>query len=622
MGKKIQKHCVEDFNTLICQMKKQEKELRLKRRWLLGITLSRSEMSRLELLLPPQDKFVPESVLREDDLSYESIKTFVEETLGMLKETERKNYVTEEEIRLFDSPDKDTIKYIISLLDEMTNKELFSLTKILTNGSVHFLKTKKKMKNIIQEFLPRLFESHDDQSRIKLTQVKQLLTNPTQSFRTAIIDVLSRLEELSFVTLVAMHRNLRGVKGFTPKSQHNKPGRSLESLIKQIRKISMKLLQKFRDGDEPPRPLVKALSVAYLVLNPELRNVFSNVSPDIEKLQTDIMSAIKLVKAKRKVSRIELEKCILMLDPEFKQKAPEKSFRARIVLKNLLTAYLLECCNMDTIPERLLETVRFIIDISEKKSASCTGKTSGRATRALAWSHPKCGALSTPMPTCRTFSDEEVQEEVHLLLNLSAQAKQIVWNFLPENKFDKDFADAYMDDDYVEECCYDGAGGGSEFQDSISGRTRYYSNNNIDDINCQSESVGETIPVDDPKSPVSSSPAEVHSHNSRLSSADALSKISSCNGGSEKYDDDVLMENAYLTIQEACDETSMFAYSFVGHVLNGLDKLEMALHANASDPTRTMCEDGVGSVVMNALELLAPSFPIRGKEELRVFMGL
>ncbi|CAH9112187.1 unnamed protein product [Cuscuta epithymum] len=371
-----------------------------------------------------------------------------------------------------------------------------------------------------------------------------------------------------------------------------------------------------------------------------------------------------------------------MLDPEFKEKASGKSFSARTTLKNLLTEYLLECCNMDSIPERLLETVRFIIDISEKKSASCTGKTSGRATGTLAWSHPK-GALSTPMPTCRTFSAEEIQEEVHLLLNLSAQAKQIVWDFLPENIFDKDFADAYIDDDYVEDCCYDEAGGGSEVQDFISGHIRYYSNNNTDDINCQSESVGETIPVDDSKSPVSSSPAEMlspllfspnknislqqdcgngdeaHSHNSRLLSAHGLSKISSCDGRSEKYDDDGLeeskahlgfmrkfhaspnfflaeatgivskndeknglVENAYLIIQEACDETSMFAYSFVGHVLNGLDKLEPTPHANASDPTRTVCEDGVGSVVMNALELLVPSFPSRGKEELRVFMGL
>ncbi|CAH9084925.1 unnamed protein product [Cuscuta europaea] len=567
----------------------------------------------------------------------------------MRKDTERKNYVDEEEIRLFDSPDKDMIKYSISLLDEMTNKGLFSLTEILTNGSVHFPKTKKKMKNIIQEFIPRLFESRDDQSRIKLKQVKQLLTdpqyfllnepalsNPTQSLRTAIIDVLPRLEELSFATLDAMHRNLREVKGYTPKSQHKKPGRTLESLIRQIRKKSMKLLQRFGDGDEPPRPLTKALSVAYLMLKPELRNVFSNVSPEIEKLRTDIMSAIQLVKAKRKVSPIDMKKCILMLDPEFKEKASEKSC-VRTVLKNLLTAYLLECCNMDTIPECLLETVRFIIDISEKKSASCTGNTSRQATRALAWSHPKCA--------------EKVQEEVHLLLNLSALAKQIVWDFLPENKFDKDFADAYMDDDYVEECCYDGAGGGSEFQDSISGHIRYYSNNNTDGINCQSESVGETIPVDNSKSPASSSPAEmltpfyfspnknislqqdcgngyeVHSHNSRLSSAHGLSKISSCNGGSEKYDDGLeeskaRLENAYLNIQEACDETSMFAYSFVGHVLNGLDKLEIAPHANASEPSRTMCEDGVGSVVMNALELLLPSFPIRGKDELRVFMGL
>ncbi|XP_019192848.1 PREDICTED: uncharacterized protein LOC109187182 [Ipomoea nil] len=257
----------------------------------------------------------------------------------------------------------------------------------------------------------------------------------------------------------------------------------------------------------------------------------------------------------------------------------------------------------------------------------------------------------------------------------------------------------------------------------------YDSHDNIcshppDDLDCQSESVGETSTVDS-KSPVSSSLAEnvtpLFSPNKKLSiklesmniteknslescaflrsskifddtssidengdqagstgqqrqtcsyiDKDGFSSISSANGLSGRLHDGLKepktelgykpkfassnflqadttvvndksnFENKYLIIQEACDETSMFAYSFVDQVLNELarlDRLEMPkdhmsnLQAdalglkNSKGPTRrqTFGEDGVGSVMINVLEVLMPSFPSREKEELKVLMGI
>ncbi|XP_031131069.1 uncharacterized protein LOC116032575 isoform X1 [Ipomoea triloba] len=686
----MEEHYIEDCKALLSQTKQQEKDLRLKRRWLMGVNLSRWEQDCMESLKPPNDKFVPESVLREDDLSYENIRTFVEKTLGV-HNAERNHHVTEDdEIQLFDSPKN--LKYITSLLDEMTNKGLFCFAEIVTNGSVNFLKTKKKMRKIIKEFLPKLLECRDDHSQMKLKQLARLLvdpqnfcqnemalSNPSQSFRAACIDVIARLEELPFVALSAMYRNLRGVKGYTLKLQGRRSGWSLERLVKQIRRKSMEMLQEFCDGDEPPEPLAKALAVAYLMLKPKPRTLLPNVSPDIEVLQSDILKAIELVKDKRKISYLELKKLQIMLDPG--TEPSEQNCRVRVTMKNLLTEYLLECINMDCIPKSLLETVRII-------------------NRTSQGSAPK------------TFSTEEIQEEINCLLHLSAQAKQIVLDSLPENEFDKDFADAYMED--VEECDESG----------------YDSHDNIcsfnpDDLDCQSESVGEISPVDS-KSPVSSSRAEnltpLFSPNKKLSvklesmniteknslesraflhssknfddtsSIDengdqagstgqqrkscshinkyGFSTISSANGLSGRSNDGLKepktefgykptfassnflqadttvvndnksnFENQYLIIQEACDETSMFAYSFVDQVLSELarlDRLEMPkdhmsnLQAdalglkNSKGPTRrhTFGEDGVGSVMVNVLEVLMPSFPSREKEELKVLMGI
>ncbi|CAI9774629.1 unnamed protein product [Fraxinus pennsylvanica] len=75
----------DDFKTIASQIKEQENLLRLKRRWLMDLPLSKREQQQIEELLPPNDKILPESLLREDDVCYENIRTFVEKGFGACK---------------------------------------------------------------------------------------------------------------------------------------------------------------------------------------------------------------------------------------------------------------------------------------------------------------------------------------------------------------------------------------------------------------------------------------------------------------------------------------------------------------------------------------------------------
>ncbi|KAJ8563373.1 hypothetical protein K7X08_031825 [Anisodus acutangulus] len=186
------------------------------------------------------------------------------------------------------------------------------------------------------------------------------------------------------------------------------------------------MLSDYEEGDEPPEPLVKALSVAALMLKPELdycpsQMVFQKLSADVEALQNDIVKAIRILNDRNKVSFVELGNLPLVLDSN--AKAVKDSVRLRVKVKKLLTEYLLECSDLQSIPESLLESLAII------------NKTSRHACR-------------------KTYSNKEVEEEVECVLTISAQIKQIVWDLFTECDVSEDFANAYMEN--VEESYYEG----------------------------------------------------------------------------------------------------------------------------------------------------------------------
>ncbi|XP_059300176.1 uncharacterized protein LOC132052587 isoform X1 [Lycium ferocissimum] len=677
----------EDCKVLVSQLKQQEKELRLKRRWLMDLHLSEREQKKMERLKPPSDICLPESLLREDDLHYENIRTSVAKAFGVY--TDERTYHGAPATLL--SSSAENLRCIYSMLDKMNNKGLCCIAETVTGGSITIEKTNRQMRRIIKQFLPKILHKNDDSSQSRIKQISQLLKDPqyfrvnhgascstSESFRSSAIYVLDRLEELPLLILNKMRRNLSNVTGYIPNIQPPRIGWKIESLVKQIRKKSLKMLSDYEEGDEPPEPLAKALSVAALKLKPELdycpsQMVFQKLSSDVEALQNDIAKAIRILDDKNKISFAELGNLPLMLDSN--AEAVKGSGRLRVKVKKLLTEYLLECSDMQSIPESLLESLAIV------------NKTSRHASR-------------------KTYSNKEVEEEVECVLIISAQIKQIVWDLLTDCDVSEDFAIAYMEN--VEESYYEGGDEDADLSDLPQNcrsdpNVSYSQAESVGEINQSNSKSPTTASRDDglssPLSPKLKSSVKlesmytdeidsVHSNwfdnsSSFLESKDSedaksMSGIDyqlrsigqqegrdSCRSTSTR-DQNIFSEekgtvgnvgcrppkftladcseeknvslhrqnssrNQYLLIQEGSDETSMVAYSLIGCMLNKfaqLDGLQLSkddvsyLQGNTSDPKsfevlkdrQSSCDETTDSVMVHVLEEIIPSFSNRHRK--------
>ncbi|KAK3015851.1 hypothetical protein RJ639_005791 [Escallonia herrerae] len=414
-----------------------------------------------------QHRNIPESLLREDDVYYETVRTFVEKGVGV-SNIDKERCVTQGNVELFNSPS--IISDIFSLLDDMTNKGLCQFAEIVTGSSTKFEKARRKMKKIIKEHLPKVLRSSNDNQQSILREVKSLLKDPhnfrkncvtplnpaSPSRHAAVIKVLDGLGDLSSQTLGAMHRKLRDVQGYVPQLLSPKSGWGRDELIRTLRKSCEEMLLVLDENDVLPEPLAKAMAVAGL--NSKLGSgcgiamEFKKFSPDIMFLQNEIIKAIWLLNKKMRFS--ELKNLQPLLDPD--AKVPKRSLRSAI--RNLLTEYLFECSDMDTIPECVLESIVVI-------------------------------NKSSQFAPCKYFSEKEIEEEVECILSVSAQTKQIVLDLMPEKEFDQDFADAYMED--FEEC----DDGDVSEDDELQVERLHNSRFNFDDSDGLVESMGETSPT-------------------------------------------------------------------------------------------------------------------------------
>ncbi|CAI9774630.1 unnamed protein product [Fraxinus pennsylvanica] len=365
------------------------------------------------------------------------------------------------------------------------------------------------MKRMIKDYLKTCSGENNDNSQTKLKLLCQLLEDPKnfcinqvalssrlKSYRSAAIKVLDGLEDMPFRTLSAMHRKLRGVR-YIPNMQSPKSGWRRDSLISAVRKRCMKMLLELSEGEETPEPLVGALAVAGLTLKlihntPSVID-FRKFSPETEALQNDIAKAIWLLNDVKRVSLIELKKIQFLLDPS--TELSERSLR--MAVRNLLTDYLFECSDMDNVPDYLLETLSIINRRSQLPS---------RRKRLSSKVHSSSQELMK----------EEIKNEVEHILIISAQAKQIVWDLLSENRLDQDFAEAYMEDSEESEMATT-SDDDSEEELSLPQLYRFRSH----DPDNQRESIGETN-LAGTNSPASTSETDncspLLSHNERLNS--------------------------------------------------------------------------------------------------------
>uniref|UniRef100_A0A1J3GF83 Uncharacterized protein n=1 Tax=Noccaea caerulescens TaxID=107243 RepID=A0A1J3GF83_NOCCA len=413
-----------DCGSIVSQIKDQEEQIRLKRRWLLGCDRSVSEnqtQGKTDFL---KSEFLPESLLREDDIFYETIKSHVEEAFGFCKNEEVCNDVQQKESNFCSS---DVVRKLDTNLDSLTNKGLYLIAMLVTGGSTTFEKTRWKMKETIRGSIKTDFRKITDDDIGKIDTVKQLhqvLSDPGnfrkdlatatfQSHRDAAVKVLNELDNLSTQTLRAMKRKLKGSR-MMPRLKTSRCGQSRSNLINQVRQASEKMLSELSGGDKLQERLAKAMSLVdlSLKLSPGYKTTaatdFFQVSPETKNLQNEIVKAVWLLR--KKVRFHELKRLHLFLDPE----AEVSNDSLRSAVRKMLIEYLFECSDMDTIPKSLMKALSFV----------------NRSTRNV--EHKVCPR-------------EAIEEETECILNVSAQVKQIFWQCIPHYELDEDFGDAYME---------------------------------------------------------------------------------------------------------------------------------------------------------------------------------
>nr|XP_027117580.1 uncharacterized protein LOC113734976 [Coffea arabica]XP_027117581.1 uncharacterized protein LOC113734976 [Coffea arabica]XP_027117582.1 uncharacterized protein LOC113734976 [Coffea arabica]XP_027117583.1 uncharacterized protein LOC113734976 [Coffea arabica]XP_027117584.1 uncharacterized protein LOC113734976 [Coffea arabica]XP_027117585.1 uncharacterized protein LOC113734976 [Coffea arabica]XP_027117586.1 uncharacterized protein LOC113734976 [Coffea arabica]XP_027117587.1 uncharacterized p len=461
---------MENSMNLLLQTTKQDNLLKLKRRLLMDLPLSGLEKKLHKELNHLEDMFTPETLIREDDVYYDNVRSFVERGFGV------QSLVKNQEVKK-DGPSFDSqylLNNLSSLLDKMTNNGLCCLAGLLTEGSIEFEKTRWKMRKLIKEYLPTFLNKENHNVEMRMNQIFILLNNPQYilgldrvptDYQTAAASVLDGLEELPLKTLNAMHRKLRGQSGYIPELGPCKH-QVKHVLIDTVRKRCMKMLSELREGEELQEPLVKALAVAGLTLKLILCRPsvveFRTFAPHIESLQNDIARAICLLNSGNSVVVAEIEALHEILHQWADSKVENSKQWSCLTIRNLFMDFLFECDDMEIIPECLVQAVYYI------NKRFCN-------------------------PACRSTSKDEVEQEVEFLLCLSAETKQVVWNLLPGQEVDQDFANAYME--VLEESDDDEDEKGIDLPQS--------SKSSFDDFKDLTECFGETNPLDI-DSPISS----------------------------------------------------------------------------------------------------------------------
>ncbi|GKB22645.1 hypothetical protein Tco_0862046, partial [Tanacetum coccineum] len=208
----------------------------------MGLTTSRNEpqgsSSKFQIQKP-----IPEYLLREDDVSCETIKSFVEKGVVACN-TKTKYHIDQDEMHLIYSPRN--VRGLFSLVDNMTNEGLFQFAEVLTGGSVKFEKTRWKIKQIIKGRLSEIFPEKKNIHRINISEYhSSILKNPhnyrwssqsrfipdSDSYHAAVHKILNVLEDLPTLALSAMHRKVKGNKDYTPQLISKKTGWNRDRLI-------------------------------------------------------------------------------------------------------------------------------------------------------------------------------------------------------------------------------------------------------------------------------------------------------------------------------------------------------------------------------------------------------
>lgn len=647
------KFCRTDISSILRDAKRQDKQIKLKRRWLLGLPITTKEGKKLKEICKT-GWYSPESLLRQDDLFYESVRTRVERAFGA-HYIESENCIPQDDMDLNQIPNFK--RFILSCLDNLTTKGLYLLAMIVGGDTVKYERTRSNLKKIIKSSLSSVLSSkrNKDQQLETRKQLFQLLNNPqnyrqrcellpgseSQFYHAAVVKVLCGLEKLPSQTLLAMRRKLKGIKAPMPQLQPFKNGWGRNHLIRQVNKISRKMLLELDGGNKLQEPLANAMSVADFSL--KLIIGFGSTfleecyqfSPEVKSLQSDIMQAILSVEKKEVVPLPVLRELQLLIEP--KATVVNKSLRKAFV--NLLTEFLFECSDMDSTPKSLLQ----ILDVINK----CSNKSTHDVT----------------------LQKKHIEEEVDSILSVSAQTNQIIQDLLPDYEFDQGFTDAYMEEQSEDS---DNESDKDEDDSQCSENSLHCSvtpseclnsdsDKNCDTINLESkmrntpynnqcqEEITEQFSTPMSRKNCDSSAVSLdkepdenivkrHEFHESYTEAAPRDKSNFCEEKKPiptKYSGH---KNQYLAAQDACDKTSMLAYNLIGRMLEefaiaedlNLD-LSKRSYLNCDKQSEDIKETEEqsssrkrkgGPPIVRVIEELIPSFPDSSMERLKILMDL
>ncbi|CAI0436272.1 unnamed protein product [Linum tenue] len=510
-----------------------------------------AELKRKDRLLKLKRRCLPESMLREDDVFYDSVKTFVEQAFGV-HHVEREVKTTCQFLNV-----NNIEGILLSCLDSLTTKGLYLVSMFLTKGVQKFEKTRKKMRNVIQKSIPgflRNLNSKDD---------KECCSHYFQ-WNVAAIKLLDRLKDLPTEALFAMRRKLRGLPAELPCLQKRRHGWSRDTLICKVKRTIRKMLSELVGSGRHSfqEPLTMALAVAGLSLKLKrcpgsCMTDFIKFSPEIELLQTEIIKAIWLLETK--VRMPELQALQHLLDPC--ANIPARSLRT--AMKKLFTEYLFDCNELDFIPKGFL------------KALNLTNRSSRVSPDGYLMTHV-------------------IEEEAESIISVSSDIKQLVWDLIPGYGLAENFGDAYAEEPCGSEDddCGDVSPKQQEFDSPSFRFGSMYSEND-------EESFAEYTPLDveldipNPDQEGQSLPsthndckignpslsmvlkvecdmkAESYQSNANsLRNASGFHELNLCSRGEESGpSNQTLCNNLYLDVQEASDETSLVAYNLIGSLL-------------------------------------------------------
>ncbi|KAI3983935.1 hypothetical protein MKX01_013245, partial [Papaver californicum] len=505
-------------------IKNEEDRRMAKIRWLLGHQDGSTSAPPLE------DMRMPESLLREDDVSYENMKASVEKCFG-LPSLEAEGYVVHRFLFLLDSNNilQDVKKNLMSVINSMSCTGLLRFANKVTGGSVLFEKTRFKMGKIILKYLKKIPRNpeHRDHKRF-IEELPELLKNPSNfkvTSRVQLVDsaylshhsaarkILEGLEEMDCPLLAAMIRRLEGgvrIPKFGDKLK--KKFSRKDKLIAKVRKLFNEELCEVSADDKLPIKLAKSMSVAVLGLKMKLDNPeiffpeFCSVSAYIKVIHGDLLKSIRIIND-TKLFMVEdtVERLRSILDPISNPKVTPQQFR--VALKRWLIDYLFECNEIPEIPDSVEKTIN-IINYMHQKQAT---------------------VLSVPVMCTKK---KQANEEVEILGNLSAQYKQIMLDKTSDYNMDEDYNDAYLKDVEVNsyaELLKDGS-------------------NHSDESVGECETNGFVLP-------------ELASGENTSTLEDVRQDSSDGAGHAQKP------VNKYLAIQEICDQRSLEAYNLIGLLL-------------------------------------------------------